>query len=384
MRIATLRETVRLYAGQRPDLELMERAADSALAEGDLEAPGRVSNVYKARLAFGGARPALDFLLDRIGRVHAIGMGSPAHDLRAEAAQAAIYAGDFRAAVTLADFVLERPASFRARHQAAVRRADALTYLGDFDLARASVELAAGAMHGDLADKGERLMTELEMAYWSGATERAAELADELTELGAGSLANLALPLLTGAWADLDLGRPLRDVPLVDFPALAGLPLEVQGINHLATGAFDDAAARFDQAAEAWASYITPRELVCRWATGESLRRAGDTAEAVERLQVSLGRAEEIGFEPLAARARRSLRMAGVRVSASPRGSAGDGIALSRRETELVRLVEQGLSNIEIARRLGLGRPTVARMMASAMGKLGVDRRAQLAARELV
>jgi DNA-binding CsgD family transcriptional regulator len=45
-----------------------------------------------------------------------------------------------------------------------------------------------------------------------------------------------------------------------------------------------------------------------------------------------------------------------------------------------VRLVQQGLSNPEVARRLGLGRPTVARLVTSAMDKLGVDRRAQLAA----
>ena len=63
---------------------------------------------------------------------------------RTEAAQAAVYAGDFRVAVALADFVLERPASHRARLQAAVRRAEALIYLGDFELARASLDLASG------------------------------------------------------------------------------------------------------------------------------------------------------------------------------------------------------------------------------------------------
>lgn len=42
--------------------------------------------------------------------------------------------------------------------------------------------------------------------------------------------------------------------------------------------------------------------------------------------------------------------------------------------------MEHGLTNVEIARRLGLGRPTVARILASAMMKLGVSSRAQLAA----
>jgi DNA-binding CsgD family transcriptional regulator len=38
-----------------------------------------------------------------------------------------------------------------------------------------------------------------------------------------------------------------------------------------------------------------------------------------------------------------------------------------------------GLSNIEIARRIGVGRPTVAQRLGSAMAKLGVDSRAQVA-----
>ncbi len=129
------------------------------------------------------------------------------------------------------------------------------------------------------------------------------------------------------------------------------------------------------------AGYIVPREIVCQWAAGEAVRRAGEDVQAVERLQAALARAEEIGFAPLAARTRRSLRLAGARVSGAPRAGAGGGIVLSPREAELVQLVEQGLNNLEIARRLGLGRPTVARMLASAMGKLGVERRTQLAAR---
>jgi len=39
--------------------------------------------------------------------------------------------------------------------------------------------------------------------------------------------------------------------------------------------------------------------------------------------------------------------------------------------------VERGLNNTEIARQLGLGRPTVARMLSNAMLKLGAETRAQ-------
>jgi len=78
--------------------------------------------------------------------------------------------------------------------------------------------------------------------------------------------------------------------------------------------------------------------------------------------------------------ARRSLRLAGVRVPAGRRSSATTALGLTSREQELLVLVGRGLTNIEIARRLGLGRPTVARIVASAMDKVGADRRAQLAA----
>ncbi len=55
-------------------------------------------------------------------------------------------------------------------------------------------------------------------------------------------------------------------------------------------------------------------------------------------------------------------------------------LRLTARETDVVELVARGLTNAEIGRRLGLGRPTVARILASAMGKVGLERRAQLAA----
>ena len=93
-----------------------------------------------------------------------------------------------------------------------------------------------------------------------------------------------------------------------------------------------------------------------------------------------LADATAMGAEPLAARARRSLRLAGVRVPTGRRSSASTALGLTSREEELLDLVGRGLTNLEIARRLGLGRPTVARVVASAMDKVGADRRAQLAA----
>ena len=123
-----------------------------------------------------------------------------------------------------------------------------------------------------------------------------------------------------------------------------------------------------------------PRRLVARWAKGESLRLAGRLDAAIASLHDVLDDAVSIESNRSVARIRRSLRLAGVRTAAEPRSAQVGALTLTPRETELVALVELGLTNIEIARRLGLGRPTVARMLASAMSKVGADRRSQLAA----
>ena len=80
---------------------------------------------------------------------------------------------------------------------------------------------------------------------------------------------------------------------------------------------------------------------------------------------------------PLLGRVRRSLRLSGESRPA-PRGSGAHG--LTAREHEVLALVGDGLSNAEVARRLGLGRPTVERLVASASTKLGARSRLQAAA----
>jgi two-component system nitrate/nitrite response regulator NarL len=54
---------------------------------------------------------------------------------------------------------------------------------------------------------------------------------------------------------------------------------------------------------------------------------------------------------------------------------------LTTRELEVVRLIDEGLSNKEIARRLWIEVPTVKNHVHHILGKLGVKRRAQAAAR---
>jgi DNA-binding CsgD family transcriptional regulator len=82
---------------------------------------------------------------------------------------------------------------------------------------------------------------------------------------------------------------------------------------------------------------------------------------------------------PLLGRIRRSLRLAGVRRSA-PRGPGGQ---VTARERQVLDLVAAGLTNAQIAVRLGIGRPTVARLVSNAAARLGTTSRAQTAARAI-
>lgn len=65
--------------------------------------------------------------------------------------------------------------------------------------------------------------------------------------------------------------------------------------------------------------------------------------------------ARPLGARPLMARLQRGLRLAGARRATRARSWRGRA-SLTAREDEQVGLVGAGLSNVEIARRLGLGR----------------------------
>jgi DNA-binding CsgD family transcriptional regulator len=136
------------------------------------------------------------------------------------------------------------------------------------------------------------------------------------------------------------------------------------------------AAGQLVAAADLWAPHFLRHELRCRWGAGEAFRRAGRLAEAIRLLEHVEERAERHRFAPLLHRIQRSLRLAGARRSA-PRQV--DGLVTAR-EREILALVAKGLTNPEIARRLGISVATVADAIASASRKLRAKGRAQAAA----
>jgi DNA-binding CsgD family transcriptional regulator len=179
------------------------------------------------------------------------------------------------------------------------------------------------------------------------------------------------------AWACVELGvDPGLPFESVSVPLFEAVPLETQALAQLAT---DDrrAAELFRDAADLWDGRHVRGRLRCLWAAGDAFRRAGQLDTARELLVEGERLAEEGGFEPLLRRIRRSLRLAGDRRAAT---RTRDHRGLTGREVEVLELVSAGLSNAAIAGRLGVGRPTVARLISSASRKLGARSRVQAAA----
>jgi DNA-binding CsgD family transcriptional regulator len=182
---------------------------------------------------------------------------------------------------------------------------------------------------------------------------------------------------LTRAWAAFELGRPLWPLPDAHRGWMAdGALAEWAALRARSVG--EPSRDLFLRAADLWDGRLAFRAILCRWAAADTARLSG-APEAPALLRDVLDEAERLGFEPIARRVRRSLRLAGVRVARAVPPVPGTSL-LTPREHEILGLVGDGLANIEIARRMGLGRPTVARIVSNAMSKLGAESRAQAVA----
>jgi DNA-binding NarL/FixJ family response regulator len=89
-----------------------------------------------------------------------------------------------------------------------------------------------------------------------------------------------------------------------------------------------------------------------------------------------------LGAEPAADRLRERMRRAGVRrVPARPRAATRSAPAqLTRRQLEALALLEDGLSNAEIARRLFISEKTAGHHVSAILQKLGAGSRGEAAA----
>lgn len=286
--------------------------------------------------------------------------------------------GRFDRMIEGSDELLADPLQAHLRGNLLHDRAEALIATGRFAEATAVLDELDGieALRDYMRGRGRMLRADL--ALWSGKPKEAVERADDLFHGDPPELAYLRLETdVIRGWALSELGRPVPE-PSSDEDLTSADPLRKDELRALARLDADpaDAARTFAALAEAWRPLARRGEVRCRWAAGESARRAGDQTAALEHLREAELTAEQHGMQPLLARIHRSLRLLGERRDA-PRAAHGD---LTAREREILDLVAAGLSNPEIARRLGTSVPTVARQIASASSKLGAKTRAQAAA----
>lgn len=376
-----LRATIRFLAGELPDISRIRAWIDAALQEGRLRnAWAAAHDLLNVLLAVEGPEHVLADAADLARRFDSQGAVSAAAMTRSEATLAAHLAGLPWRAIRTADENLELPVSPRVRMVTSLHRARALVAVGAFDAAGDALSALDPVVSDDFDGRGNWLAVAAELALWSGRPDRAIELATRVSTVAAPYPGNLVLPALTGCWAAVAVGSPIPPLPSVPRVAfLAGADPEYAGLVALVAGDPGAAATAFEQAATTWRPYNRPNALVCAWASGDALGASGDEPRARDRLQAVLQEAVSGGLEPLADRVRRSLRRLGIR--ATRRATRPDPHRLSPREREVVGLVGRGLTNLEIARRVGLGRPTVARILSNAMLKMGTDRRTQVAAR---
>jgi DNA-binding CsgD family transcriptional regulator len=380
--VAALRASILLLATGDGDVDRIRAAADGAFETGRYRTATDRARVVQYFLNMAvGCEAAREFLLDRHARYDAAGLGAMAHEFLADAAVAAMLGGRLHEAVTLADRLLEEPAPPRPRQMAGIYRARALALLGRIDEAEAALEALRPSATADFFGLGELLVGLAEAAFWGGRLDTARRWAEAALAVPAPLPVAQVHAYVQLAWARREAGG-VGEPPagLGHTPSTAGADPELRAIAAAAAGDHRAAARDFTVAAAAWARFHAPRSVHCRWAAADELARAGEPEGAIAGLRAALGEADAMAFEPLAARIRRSLRLLGVRVGRRPARGGDAQLGLTARERELIGLVERGLTNTEIARRLGLGRPTVARILGSAMGKLGVVTRAELAA----
>ncbi len=333
------------------------------------------NNLVSAHESAGDPRRGREIAATASARAVELGLVSVRRQLDASAINLDLHAGHYERVIDQGEALLAELVEQRTIDQIVLTLGLAYVDTGRF---KRAVELAnrLEATTGDRLGSARPGWLRAELELWAGRPLVAVEAAD----------AFLALPDLADdirllvhvprAWALSVLGRDgATELPESHVRLTVPIAMEITALQLLSGGEPADAAGRFLEAAERFTGLHLRGELRTRYAAGEALRRAGEGERAREILLDAEREAESHGMQPLLAWIHRSLRLLGER-RAAPRGT---GDLLTPRERELLVLVGEGLSNPEIARRLGLSRRTVETELRSASGKLGASSRAQAA-----
>ena len=361
-------------------MRLYESAAAAARRDGDVAEELFCGKLIVASHESGDQELGIRLGEGFVARAAAEGMIGLGQTIRASLVSLVYSHGDPERAARDGEALLGESIERRVRAMTAGFTAAALADLGRFDAARRTIAAGRTIVSEDIEGSFDIRWAEAELSLAVGHPGEALRLtSDFLALFGHADYGDMSFMQVTHDWAAIDLGRdpgplgpPARSLHRQHLPTVT----ERQALRLLAGGRFEAAAATFTDAARAFEPYHRRSEIRCRWAAGESLRRAARPAEARAALETAERLAGDT-WVPLARRIRRSLRLVGVRRSA-PRGTTG---AITTREREVLELVASGLTNVEIAARLGVTTRTVATLVANAATKLGTRTRAQTALR---
>jgi LuxR family maltose regulon positive regulatory protein len=229
----------------------------------------------------------------------------------------------------------------------------------------ALAELGVGALRldeGDAAGARDHLERVLRQLPVESATKRTG-----LLELMARALAALGEPQAAQQYVDeLDaIAATVATMPLRASASLAA------GVVATAAGEHESAQRRLEDAIELFAAGGAPFETAhARLELADVLVAMGREDEAAREAAAALRRCDELGAAGQGARARAVLG----RLGRAPDGRTGG--PLTARQVEVLRLVADGLSNRQIADRLGLSEHTVHRHMQNTYARLRCRSRA--------
>lgn len=371
--------TALMVADDRDAESQLEESIREARAEGDLQTELlSLNNLLSFHESGGSPTRGRALARDALEQVHALGLAEWERSLHVTISGYDLHAGNYEAVLETGDRLLPQPLEPRARRWLAEQVCHALIDLGRVQEAERRLDELAVDIEDDYRAKSAVTILRAEAALASGRFRRAELLADEFLHGIQESDPNGTFGLVTRAWARFEQGLdPGTTIPAQPLPMLRGAPAETAALAAMHGGRYVEAVGAFDDAATDWAAYHRRGELRCRWGAAEATARHGDRGDAVRRLVTIEEIAVAGGLVPLLARVRRSLRACGVRRSA-PRAPAA-GSRITGREREVLGLVGEGLTNGEIAMRLGVSRHTVVAQIASASLKLGAASRSHAA-----
>jgi DNA-binding CsgD family transcriptional regulator len=354
---------------------LLAGAMASARESGDVDTELlAANNLITANESSGDPRAARALAAQMVARASSLSLIGWEIQFRAMRLNLDLHAADYLPAIAEAIELLDEPIDARARAQVETSLAFCLIDVGRVDLAaRRLTELETDPL-GEVIGVSTIRWLQAEAELNGGRPRRARDLARE-------AMADASVPgfpRIVERLAVWELGEDAGAALGEDgTPLLAGIHPESIGLLAATRGKALEAVAAFDEAAVLWAPYHRRGALRCRWLAAELARAADDVSSSRERLLELEPELIERGMTPLLRRVHRSLRAVGERRTAS-RGPSPAG-ELSARQREVMGLVASGLTNGEIARRLGISRATVVEQVGAAMALLGASTRGQAA-----